>query len=431
MSSLVVDLRDAAAADASRFGPKAANQALLAGAELPIPSGFCLDVAAYRIQLQSIGLSQAAEKAATEEGVSARQFVSEVRIGLFDRPIAPEILEPLLAAWHALVEGTGARTVVRSSALSEDLADSTFAGQYETFLDIKTEADFLTAVRACWAALWSPRALRYMESHNIPLADTAMGLCIQELIAADSSGGGISNATDGTATLTATRGLGTTIAQGEIVPDRYTLDSAGEFLEVEVGRNVHATSCIHHASESVLRSKSEHLLESFSEPCLSPAQAVELGGLMKRAETILGVPAEIEWARDHRGFKMLQARPLASHAASSADENWSQYPGLKGQPSGTGWATGRARVVNCECELSRVAPGDVLVTKVASPSLSQVLPRVAAVVAELGGSTSHLASLARERGIPMVLGVLEATQKIPDGAEIGVDGVIGMVRWQQ
>jgi pyruvate,water dikinase len=427
MSSLVVDLRDAAAADASRFGPKAANQALLASAELPIPRGFCLDVAAYRKQVQSIGLSKAAEKAATEEGISARQFASEVRIGLFDQPIAPEILEPLLEAWHSLVEDTGARTVVRSSALSEDLADSTFAGQYETFLDIKNEADFLTAVRACWAALWSPRALRYMESHNINLADTAMGLCIQELVDADSSGGGISNETDGTATLTATRGLGTTIAQGETVPDRYTLDSAGGFLEVEVGRNEHTASCVHHRGASVLRSKSKN----FSEPCLSPAQAVELGGLMLRAASLLGVPAEIEWARDHRGFKMLQARPLASHTASSADENWSQYPGLKGQPSGTGWAVGRARVVNCECELSRVAPGDILVTKVASPSLSQVLPRVAGVVAELGGSTSHLASLARERGIPMVLGVLEATQKIPDGVEIGVDGVIGMIRWQQ
>jgi len=427
MSSLVVDLRDAAAADASRFGPKAANQALLASAELPIPRGFCLDVAAYRKQVESIGLSKAAEKAATEEGISARQFASEVRIGLFDQPIAPEILEPLLDAWHSLVEDTGARTVVRSSALSEDLADSTFAGQYETFLDIKNEADFLTAVRACWAALWSPRALRYMESHNINLADTAMGLCIQELVDADSSGGGISNVTDGTATLTATRGLGTTIAQGETVPDRYTLDSAGGFLEVEVGRNEHAATCVHHAGTSVLRSKSKN----FSEPCLSPAQAVELGGLMKRAASMLGVPAEIEWARDHQGFKMLQARPLASHIASGADENWSQYPGLKGQPSGTGWAVGRARVVNCECELSRVAPGDVLVTKVASPSLSQVLPRVAGVVAELGGSTSHLASLARERGIPMVLGVLEATQKIPDGVDIGVDGVIGMIRWQQ
>ncbi|MGB9018711.1 MAG: PEP-utilizing enzyme, partial [Pseudolabrys sp.] len=96
---------------------------------------------------------------------------------------------------------------------------------------------------------------------------------------------------------------------------------------------------------------------------------------------------------------------------------------------GIGWGSGRAVVVNCECELSRVAPGDVLVTRVAGPALSPILPRVSGVVAELGGSTSHLASLARERGIPMVLGVLDATRKIPDGAQCAVDGVAGIVRW--
>ena len=86
-------------------------------------------------------------------------------------------------------------------------------------------------------------------------------------------------------------------------------------------------------------------------------------------------------------------------------------------------------VVNCECELSRIEHGDILITKVAGPALSQILPRVAGVVAERGGSTSHLASLARERGIPMVLGVLDATRRIPNGVRVAVDGVAGVVRW--
>src|SRR5260221_5799140 len=103
--------------------------------------------------------------------------------------------------------------------------------------------------------------------------------------------------------------------------------------------------------------------------------------------------------------------------------------GISGPPAGIGWGSGRAVVVNCECELTRIAPGDILVTRVAGPALSHVLPRVAGVVAELGGSTSHLASLARERGIPIVLGVRDATQKIPDGAQVAVDGVVGIVRW--
>ena len=86
-------------------------------------------------------------------------------------------------------------------------------------------------------------------------------------------------------------------------------------------------------------------------------------------------------------------------------------------------------MINCECELSRVAPGDILITKVVGPALRDILTKVAGVVAERGGSTSHMASLARERGIPMVLGVLDATQRIPDGSTVAVDGVAGVVRW--
>jgi len=166
-----------------------------------------------------------------------------------------------------------------------------------------------------------------------------------------------------------------------------------------------------------------------AEPCLSATQAVELGTLMRKAENVMGMPIEMEWALDDAGFKLLQARPLSVEPVAIPDEIWLRHPGLNGHPAGVGWGSGRAVVVNCECELSRVGPGDILVTKVAGPSLSQVLPRVAGVVAELGGSTSHLASLARERGIPAVLGVLEATQRIPDGVQVAVDGVAGVVRW--
>jgi len=166
-----------------------------------------------------------------------------------------------------------------------------------------------------------------------------------------------------------------------------------------------------------------------SEPCLTPGEAVTLGRLLRKCEQLAGQPVEIEWAIDESGFKLLQSRPLHVEPATVPDAIWLDHPGLNGHPAGIGWGSGRAVVVNCECELSRVAHGDILVTRVAGPALSQILPRVAGVVAELGGSTSHLASLARERGIPMVLGVLDATRKIPDGSQCAVDGVAGIVRW--
>jgi len=145
----------------------------------------------------------------------------------------------------------------------------------------------------------------------------------------------------------------------------------------------------------------------------------------------MGFAVEIEWTGNEKRQWWLQASPLQMEdQRPSTPDPGSRKAGIRGQASGVGWASGRACVINCECELSRVAYGDVLVTRVASPSLSQILPRVSGVVAELGGSTSHLASLARERRIPMVLGVLEATMRIPDGADVSVDGVIGTVNWR-
>jgi pyruvate,water dikinase len=335
-----------------------------------------------------------------------------------DEPIEAGVDIALLKVWQEL---TGAKTVVRSSALVEDRDGSNFAGQFESFLGLERKTDFHTAVRSCWAALWSTRALRYMASHGLDPADTAMALIIQPLVMARAAGGGLSRTPDGDMLLTATWGLGSAIAQGEVVPDRYLLSRDGKLRETQSGRKFHSVNCVH-GTQSV----EPDLVEA---RCLSDEQATALGQLLLRAEDVIGGPTEIEWALDESGFKLLQARPLEVAAATVPDEIWLHHPRLNGHPAGIGWGTGRARVVNCECELTRVAPGDVLVTKVAGPALSHVLPSVSGVVAELGGSTSHFASLARERGIPMVLGVLDATQRIPDGAMVAVDGISGIVRW--
>jgi pyruvate,water dikinase len=219
----------------------------------------------------------------------------------------------------------------------------------------------------------------------------------------------------------ATWGLGSAIAQGEVAPDRYVLDRSGTVKESAPGIKYHSVGCVH-GRKALSRS-------IFSARCLDGEQLAELGLLMRKAEEVVGGPVEIEWALDDSGTKLLQARPLHVAEAQVPDEIWLQHPRLNGHPSGIGWGTGRARVVNCECELERVARGDVLITTVAGPALGQTLAYVAGVVAELGGSTSHLASLARERGVPAVLGVREATRRIPDGALVAVDGVAGVVRW--
>jgi pyruvate, water dikinase len=425
MDSLIVPLSSLEATDANRFGPKAANLAALGRAGLPIPDGFCLDAAAYRLQLASLRLEESARGAfAAADRAEARRHALRMKLELLEQPIAAEISAPLLDAWRALVASSGAPTVVRSSALVEDRDGASFAGQFESYLGIEHESEFLTVVRACWAALWSTRALRYMATHDLDPSDTAMAVLVQPLVAAKAAGGGMSRTATGEMLITATWGLGSSIAQGEVTPDRFELSQDGELLRVAPGQKDHRVGCRHRvpATEAVSRALA-------IEPCLDDSQVVEIGRLLRRAEEVQGMPVEIEWALDEDGFKMLQARPLNLQPAQVPDELWLQHPRMSGHPAGVGWAAGRAVVINCECELSRVAPGDVLVTRVAGPALAHVLSRVAGVVTERGGSTSHFASLARERGIPMVLGVGDATRRIPDGAQVAVDGVAGIVRW--
>jgi len=423
MTSFIIPLAEATALDAERIGPKAANLAALARAGLPTPGGFCLSADAYDAQVAALGLKPLIRRFAAAEWIEQRRLSIEIRLALYERPIAPAILAPLRAAWDAQRKASERASAVRSSALIEDRKGSNFAGQFESFLGIDDEAALITAVRACWAALWTTTARRAMDGRGACPADTAMAVLIQPLVDALASGGGLSETAAGEMLISATWGLGSTIAQGEIVPDRIVLSRQGFIRKIEAGRKHHRESCGHGGTPQPVPS------ELISAPCLDAAQAVALGRMMRKAEGAIGGPVEIEWALDVAGFKLLQARPLAVEPITVPDEIWRKHPALSGHPAGVGWGAGRAVVVNCECELTRVAPGDVLVTRIASPALSHVLPRVAGVVAELGGSTSHLASLARERGIPMVLGVLDATSRIPDGSQVAVDGVAGVVRW--
>jgi pyruvate,water dikinase len=425
MSEFVIPLTDAAARDPEKVGPKAANLAALARVGLPTPGGFCLGAEAYRTQIAALGLEDLVRRYADADAFEQRRLSVEIRLGLYEQPLAPDIVAPLMAAWRRQRDESAAVSAVRSSALIEDRKGTSFAGQFESFLGIDDDAAFLTAVRACWAALWTTPARRYMDGHGLSPAHTAMAVLIQPLVDARASGGGLSETADGRMLISATWGLGSAIAQGEVVPDRIVLSRQGFLRKIEPGRKDHRESCGHGSGAAPQAVPSELVRAA----CLNAAEAVTLGRLMRKAEAVIGGPVEIEWALDSAGFKLLQARPLTIEPITMPDEIWRQHPGLSGHPAGIGWGAGRAVVINCECELARVAPGDVLVTRVAGPALSQVLPRVAGVVAELGGSTSHLASLARERGIPMVLGVLDATSRIPDGSQVAVDGVAGIVRW--
>ncbi len=422
--ALPLDAPDAV--DAELVGGKAATLARLLRSGLPVPDGICLTADAYRLQRDAAGVSGPAERVgAADDPYEARRLALEVRLGFLQGPLAAPVADALDAAHARMAETPGQLLAVRSSALREDAPGTSFAGQFDTLLGIATRVDTVTAVRACWACLWSTRALRYMRAHDVDPGHTAMAVILQRIVAAHAAGGALSRPEDGGVVVTGTWGLGSALAQGEVVPDRWTLARDGSLESADPGRKdrrVVASAAGGARPEAVAP-------ELIHAPCLAPADVVELGRLVSRIEALVGGPVEVEWAKDERGFHVLQARPLHVEPRHAPDEVWLRHPGLTGQPAGVGWATGPACVVLHEHDLEHVKLGDVLVTQVAGPALTAVLPRVAGVVAELGGSTSHLAALARERGIPAVLGVSDATRRIPEGAVVAVDGVTGAVRW--
>ena len=424
-SEMIVSLTRSSGVTAERVGPKAATLSRLHHAGLRIPDGFCLTAAAYRAQIAAAGVETVARRVVTAEGLEARKLALEVRLGLLRAPLASAVADVLPAAYARLTAASASLVAIRSSALLEDSPTASFAGQFETFLGIAGEVDMLTAIRACWASLWSTRALRYMQMHQVDPGRTAMAVLVQALVPALAAGGALSRTPEGAIAITGTWGLGSAIAQGEVVPDRWTLGRDATVLRVDPGRKERVVECSA-VSGPMPRAVPRDLV---SVPCLNDDEASTLARMVLAAESLLGMPIETEWAKDAEGIHLLQARPLAVQSAHVADDVWLRHPGLRGQPSGVGWSTGPARIVLHEHDLERVEVGDVLVTQVAGPALTAVLPRVAGVVAELGGSTSHLAALARERGIPAVLGVGEATRRIPEGARVAVDGVAGVVRW--
>src|SRR5207342_1639430 len=214
--------------------------------------------------------------------VEQRRLAVDIRLALYEQPVAETIRVPLLAASHALREKAGAPAAVRSSALIEDRKGANFAGQFESFLGIDIDAAFLTAVRACWAALWSTNARRYMENRGLSPAATAMAVLVQPLVDARASGGGLSETAEGQMLISATSGLGSAIAQGEVVPDRIVLSRQGFVRKIEAGRKDHRETCGHGGT-----GPQAVPADLVREPCLDAGQAVTLGRLIRKAETLM------------------------------------------------------------------------------------------------------------------------------------------------
>ncbi|WP_344084159.1 PEP/pyruvate-binding domain-containing protein [Luedemannella helvata] len=383
------------AASADTCGGKAGSLGALLRAGLPVPDGFVLPFSAYRAAVADL----------------ATDRPDAVRRALETRPLPPGVLDAIGRGLETLGDGPVA---VRSSAANEDTAATSAAGQHDSVLAVRGLADVARAVRTCWVSLHSWRATGYRDDHP-----PAMAVLVQRHVDAEVSG--VMFTPTGPAGVTgieASWGLGPSVVGGTVTPDAYRVAADGSVTRRIADKR---TRLDRHGGRLVTRDVPPGVRYRAS---IDDATAARLARLGQRVVATLGGAQDIEWAITGDRLWLLQARPIT--APLPAPRGASAAP-LAGTPASSGTATGPARVVRGPGDFGRVRPGDILVCPYTDPAWTPLLRVVAGVITEVGGVLSHAAIVARERGIPAVLGVPDATTRLDDGATITIDGATGAI----
>jgi pyruvate,water dikinase len=310
---------------------------------------------------------------------------------------------------------------VRSSAANEDTALTSAAGQHDTFLGVRGLPAVIDAVRACRASVWSPRAVAYRNGAEPP----SMAVIVQ--VQLDSDVSGVMFTADGTTTIEASWGLGPSVVEGRVTPDRYQVADGTVTRTIADKQTTLTLSGTHQVPTARRRS-----------PTLSDATAVHLAHFAHQAAAALGAPQDLEWAIAAGTPWLLQSRPvtaqpptLATRPPSPSSPTATNPTGvpatLTGTPGSHGTATGPARIVRGPADFPHVRPGDILVCPYTDPAWTPLLSIAAGVITEQGGLLSHAAIIARERHIPAVLAVPNATTRLPNNTRITINGTTGSI----
>ncbi|HEU17277.1 MAG TPA: phosphoenolpyruvate synthase, partial [Methanolinea sp.] len=327
----------------------------------------------------------------------------------------------------------GSRLIVavRSSATAEDLPDASFAGQQETFLNIKGEKNLLEAVQKCWASLYGARAIYYRSKQGFDDRSVNIAVVVQELIHSEKAGVMFTShpvTGEPLSIIEGSWGLGEAVVSGSVSPDKYVFDNRSE----KVVDRLIATKNIEIVSDGENGTKVVDVGEDRRDaPVLSDDEVSRLASFGNIAETHYGVPQDVEWAIVAHDIYILQSRPITTiGSAVSSRDPASVDSGkiiVQGQGASPGIASGKVVIVRDIKDAGKVKEGDILVTKMTNPDMVPAMRRVAAIVTDEGGMTCHAAIVSRELGTPAVVGTRNATTVLKPGQMITVDGEKGQV----
>ena len=455
MSKTIVWFKDISEDELELVGGKALNLGVMYNLKLPVPPGFVVTTQAYKQFLEETKLDKkiysllkSLDIQDTEKLEKTAKHIQEL---MLDRDIPENIANEIKFAYENIsidlsVYRTASKAAldiikagrdipwvaVRSSATAEDRPEASFAGQQETFLNIKGGNNIVRAVQRCWASLFTARAIYYRVKNNFLHEEVLIAVVIQKMIDSETSGVmfSINPATNNKneILIEAGFGLGEAIVGGQIIPDIYIVDKNSYEIR---DKKISIQTWMYARDEGLRKTTKIQLSPTKAkEQKLTEDQIVRLAEFGKKLEKHYNKPQDIEYAVEHGRIYIVQTRAVTTEEKvkkARSHEEINATPILIGLGASPGIASGVVKIVHDINELSKIQKGDVLVTVMTNPDFVVAMEKACAIITDEGAMTSHAAIVSREMGIPCVTGTEKATKIFTDGMIITVDGTNGKI----
>ncbi|MCA9488080.1 MAG: phosphoenolpyruvate synthase [Nanoarchaeota archaeon] len=430
-------------------GGKGANLSEIFNLKVPVPDGFVVTAQAYDYFIKKAGLYEKIKSINDsinyEDTQQLDQKTKEIRNLIINSRLPEELEEEIKDSYDdlssdksELASGSAAHILknakepifvaVRSSATTEDLAEASFAGQQDTYVNIKGNEQLLDAIKRCFASLFTSRATYYRNKKGFKLEQASLAVVVQKMINSEKSGVMFSrdptNKTDDII-IEAVWGLGEGIVSGTITPDTYRLSQDLEIKDVQVKEKKVAIK----RNSSGETGKIQLREERSKAQVLEENEMKRVANFAKQLEEHYEKPQDIEFAIEDGEIYIVQTRPITTinkDAQKSADKPQGEEI-LSGLAASPGIASGKVKIIKDLADLHKIKEGDILVTEMTNPDMVVAMQKSTAIITDEGGMTAHAAIVSREMGIPCIVGTRKATEILTEGQEVTVDGYNGKV----
>lgn len=431
-------------------GGKGANLGEMFNFKIPVPPGFVVTAQAYDYFIAKSGMKEKiAEilgKINYENTKQLEESTKRIRELIENSHFPKNMEEEILEAYEALgagdldlVQGSALEILnhasepvfvaVRSSATTEDLADASFAGQQDTYLNVKGKSELIHNVKKCFASLFTARATYYRNKKGFKHENSHLAVVVQKMV--DSSKSGVifskdpSYKSDNT-TIEAVFGLGEGIVSGSITPDKYIVSENLEILDKKISEKKIAYTRASSGDKSIVKLSKEKATQQV----LKESEIIRLAELALKLEEHYKKPQDIEFAIEGTEIYIVQTRPITTMESRIDKGSAKEIKGeiiLDGLAASPGIAVGKVKIINDLNDLSKIQTGDILVTEMTNPDMVVSMQKSAGIITDEGGLTAHAAIVSREMGIPCIVGTQTATSKLTDGEIITLDGYSGKI----